>query len=218
MSGSARRFGWLLVAALGVSACGAAPAAPAEAPPQAPSAEALAAQGRSFAKAGDGVRAEQYLVAALRAGARAEQLLPELLRVCIVAGRLQSALGHALPYLKAHPDEVALRYLVATIYLGLEQAPKALQELERISSTDPHHAPSAYLAGAIAWDVYGDAKAARRHFERYLRLAPRGAQVPEVVAWLREQQRAPLLSLSAPDEAPAAALPQRAPEREGAGR
>lgn len=177
----------VLLLSLGIAGC----TAHAPPPPPSPSERAETAarelfeQGSTLAREGDSVRAEQYLAAALRQGHDPERVLPALMRVCLTGSRLRAALNYASPYLKQHPDAVWLRYLVATVYLGLRQPFRAREHLLMIETQAPEHARSQYLLGLTEWEGFADRAAATRHFRAYLRLDPNGQYAPEVDEWLR---------------------------------
>ena len=142
-------------------------------------------RGVALARAGDFVRAEQYLTAAIARGYPQARALPALLRVCVASSRLRAALGHAEPYLERNPDAWSLRYLVASIYLGVGEADRARESLERVIADAPGQADPHYLLGIVLRDELGDRPAAGRHFARYLALAPRGAHAAEVRSAVR---------------------------------
>jgi predicted Zn-dependent protease len=182
-----------LLLSWGVAAACAAHAPPVQ-PTPAEAAEAaskeLFDQGSRLARQGDSVRAEQYLAAALREGHDPEQALPLLMRVCLLESRLGAALNHATPYLKKHPDAVWLRYLVATVYLGLEQPQRAKEHLLLIEMQSPKHGRTQYLLGLTEWEGFKNRAATEAHFREYLRLEPRGPHAPEIEEWLRSQTAA----------------------------
>jgi Flp pilus assembly protein TadD len=172
-----------------VVACGHAPADRGEPPEgdpvqEVPSGE-LFAHGISLARRGDLVRAEQYLVAALDRGHSEDEVMPVLLRVLIAASRLRVALSYAEPYLARHPDAWPLRYLVATIHLGMSEPALARRELERVVSMAPEEPDPHYLLAVVLRDETGDPVAAEAHFRRYLELAPDGAHADEAQESLR---------------------------------
>lgn len=133
---------------------------------------------------GDSVRAEQYLAAALREGHEWREALPPLLRVCLTGSRLRAGLNYATPYLRSHPDELWLRYLVATVYLGLGQPLRAREHLHAIRGKAPYQDRTEYLLGQTEWEGFGNAAAAAAHFREYLRLEPNGTNAREVGEWL----------------------------------
>ena len=79
-----------------------------------------------------------------------------------------------------------LRYLVASIYLALEQPSLALDQLIRVVQNKPAHAPAHYLLAVISRDTLHDEASTRRHFSDYLRTNPTGIHAGEARAWLRE--------------------------------
>src|SRR5688572_147891 len=198
----------LRISALVLSFCLAACGASGASAPQAPiaaredAARALFERGLALIAEGDSVRAEQYLAASLREGHDWRQALPPLLRVCLTGSRLRAGLNYASPYLRAHPDELWLRYLVATVYLGLGQPLRAREQLHAIRGKAPYQGRAEYLLGQTEWEGFGNAAAAAEHFREYLRVEPNGASAREVSEWLSQQ------GLAAPGTAaaPAAAL------------
>jgi tetratricopeptide (TPR) repeat protein len=169
-----------------LAACSAAPAAApaASASSHSEAAEALFERGQALAAEGDSVRAEQYLATALREGYDWQAALPQLLRVCLTGSRLRAGLNYATPYLKTHPDVTWLRYLVATVYLGLGQPLRAREHLTAIEGQAPYTARTEYLLGLTEWEGLGNEPAAAAHFKEYLRVEPNGPNAREVSEWL----------------------------------
>lgn len=147
----------------------------------------LRARGIAALRAGDDVRAEQYLTLAMRAGAPESSVIAPLVQACAGGSRLQSALAHALPYLGRHPDAWRLRQLVAAIELALGRTQRAREELARVTRDHPHVAAAHYLLAVIARDQLGDAPAASAAFAAYLRDHPDGEHAAEARSWLRDQ-------------------------------
>jgi len=176
-----------LLVCLWLGACARArPAEVAQAGAAMPPAASLFARGMELARRGDALRAEQYLVLALRAGHPHEQIIVPLVQVCIASSRLRSALAHAQPFLRSHPHAWQLRYLVAAIQLALGRPGEALHELSRILAQRPQAAQAHYLMGVALRDALHDPAAARASFEAYVRHEPHGAHAGEVKAWLAE--------------------------------
>lgn len=140
--------------------------------------------GRRAAERGDGVRAEQYLSLALERGYSEARVLPLLLRVCIAGSRLRAALDHAEPYLRQHPEEDALRLLVASIHLGLSQREQARAELDLLLRRNPDFAEALFLRAVLL--TSSDAEAARTDLRAYLDAAPGGAHAAEARSRLSE--------------------------------
>lgn len=155
------------------------------------SAEQLFERGMQLAETGDAVRAEQYLALAIRSGYPRERVIVPLVRVCIAASRLRTALAHAEPFLRRNPSAWQLRYLTAAIHLALDRPADAMVELRRVLSQRPDAAQAHYLLGLTLRDAFLDAQAARVSFESYLRYEPAGDHAAEVLAWLAEQDAVP---------------------------
>jgi Flp pilus assembly protein TadD len=125
-------------------------------------AEELLTRGQDAAFRGDAARAEQYLALAIERGAERRTVIPALLRACLASSHLRAALNHAEPYLRDHPEQDPLRYLVATIRLGLGQVAAARHDLQLLLARDPSNPDAHYLLGVIDSPV--NAEAARGHF------------------------------------------------------
>jgi tetratricopeptide (TPR) repeat protein len=174
-------------ALLGVLGCASTASSlppPSEAASDDDQAATLFQRGRDAARRGDSVRAEQYLSLALDRGYDVERALPLLLQVCLSSSRLRAALDHAEPYLRDHPDAETLRYLVATIHVGLGQTSEARVELEQLLRSNPDSIDAHYLLGVL--DSNDDVDSARTHFRTYLDVAPKGERAPEVRSRLAE--------------------------------
>jgi len=144
----------------------------------------LFGQGVAAADRGDSVRAEQYLSLALDRGYPRERVLPVLLKVCLASSRLRAALDHAEPYLREHPEQDALRFLVANIHLGLGQEEQALTELDRLLRHNPRFEEAHFLHGVLLLER--EPKLSIEAFRTYLDLAPHGAHAPEARSRLSE--------------------------------
>ncbi len=170
----------LVALSLVVIGCGGSTPQPAGAATakSAESAEQLFQRGRAAAERGDSVRAEQYVTLAIERGYPRGKALPLLLRVCLSSSRLRAALDHAESYLRDHPEQEGLRYLVATIYASLGQTENARLELEELLSTRPDNSDALYLAGVLASE--SDSNEARELFRHYLDVTPRGRRAAEV--------------------------------------
>jgi tetratricopeptide (TPR) repeat protein len=142
-------------------------------------------RGVALARAGQLVRAEQYLSLALGRGYQEEETLRALLGVCLASSRLRAALNYAESRLVRHPDDWSLRYLVASIYLAMGEHWRAREELERVLAYRAEFEPAHYLLATVMRDSFADPRATGRHFSAYLRIAPRGEHADEAAAWLR---------------------------------
>ena len=149
-------------------------------------AEELFALAVSYASAGDLLRAEQYLGAARERGYDRSSIVSWLVRVCVASSRYQSALSHSNDYLRDHPSDWPLRFVVASIHEALGNPDRAQLELERVVKARPD-APLPHYRLAM---LYGRREATRMkasdHFREYLRLDPSGPHAAEVRAVLSE--------------------------------
>lgn len=141
-------------------------------------------EGSALAQAGDLTRAEQYLATALREGHAPERTMRVLLSVCVRASRLRSALVYAAPYLMAHPHDLPLRQLVASIQLALGEVRSAERELRRVVSLDPEAAEARFLLATILEQYPGRERESAEHFAKYVALRPEGVHAEEARASL----------------------------------
>jgi Tfp pilus assembly protein PilF len=147
-------------------------------------AEDLFQAGRNAAARGDTVRSEQYLSAAIERGYDRGKALPLLLRVCLSSSRLRAALTHAEPYLRDHPEDDALRYVIAIVHMGLGDADAARLDLTELLRHDQRNSDAHLLLGIL--DSRTDFTSARDHFRAYLDLAPHGRHAGEARSRLAE--------------------------------
>lgn len=204
----------LILAVAGLTACGAtAPRVPKD--PSTESGERTAAElfriGKLAADRGDTVRAEQYLAMSLERGFDEAKVLPIMLRVCLSSSRVRAALNYAEHYLREHPDDVHLRYLVATLHLGLRQYQEARLNLQHLLRVAPNNADAYYLLGILESDT-DDAEAVR-DFRKYLELAPHGQHSKEVDSRLTDLM---VRSSAHQDSRPAAVVIERTAKSESA--
>lgn len=165
-----------------LSACGGSATGPRSVTPNQ---EAIAVQnrkelvirGREAMRRGDSIRAEHYFALALEQGYDPAELLPELLAVCLSSSRLRSALNYAEPYLRKHPKDASLRYLVATVHLGLNQTHAAKQELYTVLRHDSTLADAHFLLGMLEFEAAPIR--ARQHLAAFLKLRPEGDKASE---------------------------------------
>jgi tetratricopeptide (TPR) repeat protein len=140
--------------------------------------------GRDAAARGDTVRAEQYLSAAIERGYDRGKALPVLLDACLSSSRLRAALAHAEPYLRDHPEDDALRYLVAIVHMGLGQTSAARMALDELLRRNEKNADAHLVLGIL--DSGSEPAGAREHFLAYLEFAPRGERAAEARSRLAE--------------------------------
>ena len=148
--------------------------------------EGLFEVGLLHARRGDSLRAEQYLSAARFQGYDEAATVYWLVRVCLAAGRYQSALRHAADYLREHPGHWVLRLVVATIYEALGKLGRARVELERVVESKPLEPLGHYRLAMLYQRLQPPGFArAMHHLEVYLELAPDGAHAEEAKDALR---------------------------------
>lgn len=178
---------WPVLCLIALAACGGRQAGRAATAPdplsEVPAAQ-LFARGVQLQEAGDLIRAEQYLVAAMERGYPDKDVLAPLLAVCVAGSRFQAALAHAQRYLARHPEDWALRYLTASLYVAVGDAPTALAELDRVLGQRPRLAEAHYARAVIYRDELHDDDRAQAAFERYLALDPGGGKAVAARAWL----------------------------------
>lgn len=174
-------------------ACGAPAPLPTERAPDDPvsevSGEDLYNQGLRYAQSGDLLRAEQYLATAISRGHDEERTLKALVSVCVAGSRLRAALRYALPYLRRNPTDWSLRYLVASIHLGLNEPDRARQELDLVIELAPDAPDAHFLLAELRRDHDADIAGAAESFRRYLALAPEGERAAEAHEALRRMNR-----------------------------
>lgn len=209
--------GLATVAATGLAGCGGstpAPDAPASVQQQKP--QVWVERGRQALERGDFSRSEQYLKMALDSGVPSEQVVPLLVRAMLSASRLRGALVYAEPYLESHPDEHALRYLVATLRLALGQEQAALRQLDRLTANAPQFAEAQYLRGII--HSPSRPQRAQQAFASYLEIEPQGARAVEVAGRLSDLKLEAMRTEQSARDGQAAPTEETEPTTEGAER
>lgn len=141
--------------------------------------ETLFERAMNLAENGDFVRAEQYVRAAVARGFSEERGVRALVRICVATSRLRAALDTIEPYLEQHAEEWRLRYLAATLYLGLEQPDRARILLEQTLELAPDAAEPTWTLAVLLRDQVYDRDRSRALLTRYLELAPAGEHAAE---------------------------------------
>ncbi len=141
--------------------------------------ELLIRKARAFASIGDATRAEEYLNAARASGGDERVILRLLLQVCVNDRRYRGAIGYAEQYLRRHPQDRELRFLVATLHVALGNTQGALKELRTVLTEAPQNVEARYVLAVVLRDELGDLDGADLEFREYLRLAPKGAHAEE---------------------------------------
>jgi tetratricopeptide (TPR) repeat protein len=150
-------------------------------------AEQLYEEGVLHARLGDSLRAEQYLTAARALGYDEGEVVSWLVRICVSSNRYQSALAHAEPYLRRHPEDWPLRFVVANLYDALGDTERAGLELEAVTEAAPDEPFAQYRLGVFYSERSLEAEEARRAFENYLRLDPGGRYAAEARTRLQRE-------------------------------
>lgn len=149
----------------------------------------LLERGHLLAQHGDLTRASQYLVAALDSGATEAEVLPLLMRVYVAGSRFRLAIELGEETLTRHPKQIALRYLVGTLYSAIGEGVPARWHLARVVAERPDMATAHFALGVVMRDSLGDPAGADRHFRRYLELDPMGGHVSEAEGSLLKDVR-----------------------------
>lgn len=140
-----------------------------------------------YANRGDWLRAEQYLSAARVEGYEEASVVYWLVRVCVAAGRYQSALNHAETHLTSHPEDAGLRLVVASLLEALGDQDRARYELEQMLRIWPKNSLAHYRLALLYLGIPTGHDRAANHFEAYLALDPSGAHAAEARAKLEEE-------------------------------
>jgi tetratricopeptide (TPR) repeat protein len=146
--------------------------------------ERLIDRGKAFASLGDTTRAEQYFAAALSSGADERVVIPFLLTVCAQDGRYRVAIQYAEAYLKSHPNDLRVRFVLGTLYSAVGEAAPARDALSTVVGARPEDADAHYALAVLLRDSDHDYVGADQQFREYLRLQPRGSHAEEAEASL----------------------------------
>lgn len=123
---------------------------------------------------GDVTRAEEYYAAALRRGGDDQQLTRKLVSACVADSRYPLARAHAAEYVRRHPGDTRMRYILASIELAAGQRDRALVEYTRVVRERPELAAAHFALATLLLSERKDEEAARKQFLAYLELEPRG--------------------------------------------
>lgn len=147
-------------------------------------AEQLLVVARAAEQLGDGLRAQQYLLSALRAGAQPQRVLPWLLRLYVADGQYRLAIDTAREHLRVHPRDTGLRILLAGLYEATELEAVALEQYERVIASAPEDARAHFALAALLRERGREPGRADQHFRAYLALDPQGENADEARAAL----------------------------------
>jgi tetratricopeptide (TPR) repeat protein len=146
--------------------------------------ERMIDRGKAFAAIGDTTRAEQYFAAALSAGGDERVVIPYLLTVCAQDGRYRVAIQYAEAYLRTHPNDLRVRFVLGALYSAVGEAAPAREALRTVVDARPEDADAHFALGVLLRDNEHDYAGADQQFREYLRLKPRGAHAEEAEASL----------------------------------
>ncbi len=141
-------------------------------------------RGKAFANVGDSTRAEQYFAAAVASGADERIVVPLLLSVCVQDGRYRVAIQYAETYLKSHPGDLRVRFVLGTLYSAVNDPDAARTALVTVVDARPEDADAHFALGVLLRDSDHDYAGADRQFREYIRLKPRGPHTEEAEASL----------------------------------
>ena len=141
---------------------------------------------RAFARIGDFTRAEQYLRLALDGGGDERELTPLLVEACVRDHRYQDAVQHVEHYLRRHPEDSRLRFVLASLEAAIGGHERAQREYEKVLQAEPNNSDAHYALAVLLRDRIANLSAADQHFREYLRLRPGGRHAEEARAALLE--------------------------------
>lgn len=178
------RAQFLFLALAALSGCAHLGSSAPETPAQPLTAEELLQIAGAAEQSGDGLRAQEYLLSALRAGVDQKRALPWLLRLYVADGQYRMAIDTTLDSLRAQPDDVDLRLLLAHLYEATELEAGAAEEYERVISAAPNDARAHFALAALLHEHGNEPGRADQHYRAYLALAPQGENAREARAAL----------------------------------
>lgn len=138
-------------------------------------------------QSGDGLRAQQYLLAARAGGADAQRTLPWLLRLYVRDGQYRSAIDAATSELELHPDALPLRMLLASLYEAMQLPEAATDQYQRVLQRRPDDALAHYALASLLQRGGLDAARADAHYRAYLALEPDGPDAADARAHLLQE-------------------------------
>jgi len=133
----------------------------------------------AFTALGDFGRAAQYHLAALEQGADENAVLPHLIDAYVRDKQYRAAAFECQKYLRKHPQETTLRFVLANLVAALGEPAAARKELERVLEEEPDNANAHYALAVLLRDDGSDLSSADEHFREYLKLSPGGQHADE---------------------------------------
>ena len=126
------------------------------------------------ARAGDTLRTQQYLLAALASGVDDPRIMPWLLRSYVADGQYRSAIHQARERLSVRADDLPLRLLLASLYRATGLDASALEQYQEVLAREPNQARAHLELAMMLHENGSDVASAEQHFQAYLRLEPKG--------------------------------------------
>jgi Flp pilus assembly protein TadD len=166
--------GLVFAVSLGTAACGSSIEKERAMRQQEESPAELMKKGEAAAASGDMTRAEQYLVAALRAGGPEKPLVQRLLFVCVADQRYPVALEYAEQYLHRHPLDTDVQFAAASLHAAIGDNGGAETRLRSVVRARPDWAEAHYALATVLREEGVPGPAADEQDLEYLRLNPKG--------------------------------------------
>ena len=104
------------------------------------------------------------------------------MRVCLEGKRYRAAIDYGEAYLRTHPKDARLRYLIGTLHYAIGDASRARAHLTQVTTELPDHADAHYALAVVLFDGEHDVVSADKHFRAYVQLAPTGLHADEARA------------------------------------
>jgi tetratricopeptide (TPR) repeat protein len=141
--------------------------------------ERLTKLGEAYRSVGDMNRAAQYFALAIEMGGDEKKLVPRVIeaRIQDKQYRLSIALGEE--YLRKHPEDVSLRFVVASLHGALSETDEAKHALEQVLRMAPQHPEAHYAMAVLMRDQRKDLLQADVHFREYLTIDANGPHAEE---------------------------------------
>ena len=146
--------------------------------------EKLLRRGRAFLRIGDHTRAIQYFTDAIRAGAREPEVARPLMLAYVESNQYRLAIDFGQDYLRRHPDDYRLHFLVGTLLNAVGRHDAAVQHLREVVRLNARFAEAHYVLAVVYRDHEREPVLADSHFRQYLGLQPDGAHASEAKAGL----------------------------------
>jgi tetratricopeptide (TPR) repeat protein len=104
--------------------------------------------------------------------------------VCVQDGRYRVAIQYAETYLRSHPGDLRVRFVLGTLYSAINEPDPARAALSVVVDARPEDADAHFALGVLLRDSDRDFAGADRQFREYIRLKPRGSHAEEAQASL----------------------------------